>query len=266
MPAKKKKKRKPRSRGRDVATPVAPPQSEQSAAPADKRRERLEARREAKTRALLAARRRYRLRRVARLVVVAGSALLVVWFLFVRGGAPDEIRGYDVQGFDLFISESRAGTLHQAESASYESRPPVSGSHAPGAAPCGTYAQPLPDEQMVHTLEHGGVGILYALDAPVKQIRDAEALVKSFPSHVFSEPYTGLESPFATVAWGYLMEMDSYDEAAIRDFVEAFRAGGDAPEANQECPMTSEASFEPAPSGSPPPVEETPHVDETPHE
>lgn len=258
----KKKKRKPRSRARGSS--AAPLAAQPDQASEERRRERLEARREAKAKAVVAARRRQRIERVFRLTAIFAALAAVIWFVFIRGGAPDAIAGYDVKSFDLFISESRAGTLHRAQGATYESSPPVSGPHAPSAVPCGTYGQQIPTEQMIHTLEHGGAGVLFSPGADIKDIRAAEALVESYDSHVFSAPFAEMESEFTMVAWGYLMETDSFDESATKEFIDAFRAGGDAPESNQPCDMTADQPFQ-APTESPA-AEETPHVDETPHE
>ena len=261
----KKKKRKPRSRARGAnATPTAP-KTEQAAPVTDRRRERLDARREAKAKALIQQRRRQKQARIVRTIAIVGALAGIVWFLFLRGGVPDEIAGNEVNDYDLYLSESRAGTLHRGDPVSTESVPPVSGPHDPGPANCGTYAAQIPDPNMVHTLEHGGVGIAFSPDTPPEDIAAIETLVQSYDSHVFSEPYERMDSQITVLAWGHSMPMDSYDENAVKEFIDLLRAGGDAPEANQDCPTTSDDKFQPTPTASPTSgAEETPAPAESP--
>ena len=205
-----------------------------------------------------------------RTVVLLASAVAIVWFLFVRGGIPSAIAGYELEKSDTFTSESAANTLHTTDPITYEEAPPVSGQHSPNPAPCGVYGEPIPNENMVHSLEHGAVGVLYAPDAPVDEIKEIETIVQEYDSHAFSAPYEGLETPYTVVAWANLMRLDSVDKPAIREFFEVFREGGDAPE-QTPCPMDSDEPFEPSATASPgasasPGPEETPHVDATPHE
>ncbi len=241
----KKKKRKPRSRARGSAAPARAPQASTEDEPAqpDKRRERLEARREAKAKAAVQQRRKQQRARLTRIVVLVGTLSVIVWFLFLRNSIPDAIAGHEVEHFDPFISESQQGVLHTDQPVTYASDPPVSGDHAPRPAECGVYSEQLPNENMVHTLEHGAVGILYNPDAATEaDIKTIEELVQSYDSHVFSEPYSGLDPPYAVVAWAHMMRLDSYDDAATKEFIEFFREGGDAPE-QQPCPTTADSPF-----------------------
>ena len=196
--------------------------------------------------------RRQRRARITRTVTLVASLAVIVWFLFIRGGIPDAIAGHELEHFDTFRSESQAGQLHTDQPVQYPMDPPVSGQHAPNAADCGTYDTQLPNETMVHALEHGSVGILYSPDAPLEEIKRAEEIVNDYPSHVFSEPYAEMEDPFTIVAWAHMMRLDSFDEEAITEFIEVFREGGDAPE-EQDCAMASDSRFEPTPTGSPTP-------------
>ena len=256
MPPKKKKK-KPRSRARGTAAAPATPQAEQAPPTQDKRRERLEARREAKARALAQKRRQQKRARVVRLVVLVASVVAIVWFLFIRNSIPNAIAGHDLEHFDTFASESRANALHTSDPVTYTENPPVSGEHSPIPADCGVYGTQIENVNMVHSLEHGAVGILYQPDADVEEIREAEAIVEDYDSHVFSAPYPDLEDPYTMVAWAHLMRLDSFDREAIVEFIETFRQGGDAPE-EQDCPMGANQPFDPTPPTPIPTPGETP--------
>ena len=219
--------------------------------PNEKRRQRLEARRQAKAEAMAARRRAQMRERIIRWVVIAGLAVFTVWFLFLRGQAPDAIAGHEVEHFDL-----SGGGEHTETVVEYESVPPVSGPHSQRAAECGTHDGPIADENLVHTLEHGGVGVFYGPETEVEQIEAIESLVRSYDSHTFSAPVAEMETPFAIAAWGHMMRLDEFDEAATREFIDEFRQGGDSPEAFQDCPNTVRESAAatptpiPIPSGS----------------
>ncbi|MDQ3660250.1 MAG: DUF3105 domain-containing protein [Actinomycetota bacterium] len=221
-----KKKAKPRRR------------SSSGAADHERRQQRLEQRRREKERALEQARRAAARRRAIRAALLAAIfAALVLWF-FTRGGAPDSFGGHEVQQLS-----TDGMNQHTDASVDYETSPPVSGAHAPQAVPCGVYGEPIPDEAQVHNLEHGAVGIQYRPDLDPEEIERIEAIVGEYDSNVFSAPYPGLETPVVVSSWGRLMELDQVDEAAARDYVDAF--AGNGPERNQSCDNTQDEPFEP---------------------
>jgi hypothetical protein len=237
--AKKKSRKKTRPPGYD---------------PNEARRQRLEARRKAReeeVRKKVQAQRRERwIRRGALLLLFVG----IFWFVFGRNLRPDTIAGNELDNF----SETVAQPNHVNEPVSYEMSPPVVGQHSASVINCGTYAQTPPNEQFVHALEHGTVGILYKPDeVPPEDIASIEELVREYDSHVLSAPYPNMEeSPIAVTSWGEMMRLNSFDAGDTREYIETFINKG--PE-KVACPMTVTDSFEPAP-------EETPGEEQTPEE
>ena len=55
------------------------------------------------------------------------------------------------------------GNLHVAQDTpiTYNTDPPTSGTHYPGATEGGFYDSPIPAGNLVHTMEHGGIIIYY---------------------------------------------------------------------------------------------------------
>lgn len=216
--------------------------------PNEARRERLEARRRAKAEELerrrKAERREKIIRRAVMLLIVVG----LVWFIFLRTQRPGEIDGHQLE----LLSESIQGQQHVTGTVQYDSTPPVSGSHAASPVPvCGTYGDQIPNEQFVHVLEHGTVGILYDPEkVKVPDVRRIEEIVAGYDSHVLSMPYSGMETPIAVTSWGEMMRLDSLDVGAVREYIDAFRQKG--PE-KIDCPVDADDEFrpEPAPTESP---------------
>lgn len=209
--------------------------------PNEKRRERLEAKRAAKAEALAAQRKKEIRERIIRRAVMVGLLGLAVWFLILRNVTPQEINGHPINNF------STAGAnQHVSGTVAYEDSPPVSGEHAPRPAPCGVHGQPIPNEAMVHTLEHGSIGLLYKPDLELEQIRQLEAIVGNYDDHMFSMPYLGeMDVPITVAAWGHTMELDEVEEDSIEQFVDEFRNGGDAPEKGTPCDHQDPEPFEP---------------------
>ena len=237
MAKSKKKKRTTRPEGFD---------------PNEARRQRLEARRQAKAEALAAARKRQIRDRIIRAVLILGAAAFAIWFFFLRGLGPSEIRGHPVERLS---ATGAFDHLAAGEPTTYETSPPVSGAHAPQPTACGVYASPIEDEVQVHNLEHGTVAIQYKPDLDPEQIKQIEEIVRSYDSHVLSAPYPQMESPITVTSWGRMMKLDSVDEPAIREYIEVF--GQKAPE-DVDCDNTADDSFEPAPSPTESPIIETP--------
>jgi hypothetical protein len=220
--------------------------------PNEKRRERLEAKRIAKAQALAAKRKREARERIMRRVALLALLGFAVWFLFLRTATPDEINGNPIKDF------STAGAnQHVSGTVPYQDSPPVSGQHAPQPTFCGVHNVPIPNETMVHNLEHGAIGLLYAPDTDPEDIETLESIVGDYEDNVFSMPYQGqMDSPIVIAAWGHTMELDTAEEGSVRQFIEEFRHGGDAPEANQVCEHQDPQPFDatPAPQETPTPT------------
>lgn len=185
--------------------------------------------------------------RLIRRVIYLLLALALFWFIFLRNfSANGPINGHEVETF------STAGANQHVSAGvdlDYPTNPPVSGQHQETQPTCGTYADTFPDELQVHALEHAAVGILFSPDLDAEEVTQIESIVREFDTKTFSAPQGGMDTPIAVTAWGKMMKLDSVDETAIKEFIERYRNGGDAPEVSSACPNSQNGSFEAAGAG-----------------
>lgn len=102
----------------------------------------------------------------------------------------------------------------------YNSNPPTSGDHLASPANWGIYPTPLADEQVVHSLEHGGIWITYK-DIDDQTKAQLETLAKANGGSVVLSPRSGNDTKIALASWGRLQKLDGYDEAKILEFISA---------------------------------------------
>ena len=105
----------------------------------------------------------------------------------------------------------------------YNSNPPTSGPHYASPATPRFYDQELPDEQLVHNLEHSHVWIAYKPNLPIKQIEMLADIAKGYGSRLIMAPRSANDTPIALMAWEHLLKMDSVDEKLVKEFIEAYR-------------------------------------------
>lgn len=125
---------------------------------------------------------------------------------------------YDIVGRN-HIASGTAGS-------GYNSNPPSSGMHWPSPAKNGVYDQPLPDEQLIHNLEHGHVWISYKPEAPDEVKNKLKEIVKDDDWKVILEPRGKNETMIALVAWGRVLKMDDPNYDKVKDFIRTYRNRG----------------------------------------
>jgi hypothetical protein len=133
-----------------------------------------------------------------------------------------------------------ADSPHVAEGTAiaYASNPPSSGPHYPIWANFQEYAQPVEDGYLVHSMEHGGVLLLYRCDrascpadvAELRAIRDARPADllcdPSIRTRVILAPRPANDVAIAAAAWGWIYRADCLDRASLEAFVRDHYAAG----------------------------------------
>ena len=170
---------------------------------------------------------------------VAASAIIAVLVIggfaiggtnFQRGAQTGSAQGY-VEGVGVeqqFMPVGPSGLnahVSQNQTVSYNTNPPTSGDHWSTPARCAFYEDGLPDEQIVHNLEHGNIVVSYNLATPeeVDQLKDAVDSIGLNPVWGVTRSYDKI--PVGTVAlaaWGVLDTMQGVDRERINRFFETY--------------------------------------------
>ena len=184
--------------------------------------------------------RRSRRQRKRRFTRFAGfSAVVIIAVLFIAslfaGSLPINFRGPGPDGpGERFPSQGEAHISASEGHPPYNSTPGTSGWHYDfvdgGPARWDVYKQPLPDEILIHNLEHGGIGIHYNCPEGCDDL--VEKLEGYFQrgEEIIVSPYPDMDTRIALTAWTFLDAFDEYDDERIRAFINAHMNSPNAPE------------------------------------
>ncbi|HET6672680.1 MAG TPA: DUF3105 domain-containing protein [Agromyces sp.] len=137
--------------------------------------------------------------------------------------------GTQVDGVQTF--QNAAG--HVEGAVDYAQTPPAGGEHNPAWLNCGVYTEQVPNENAVHSLEHGAVWITYD---PSISDDELSALRSMLPStYTILSPYDGLPSPIVVSAWNSQLQVDSADDERIAAFIEEYWQSQNVPEPGALC-------------------------------
>lgn len=178
-----------------------------------------------------------------RLGIVAGAVLIVAAGLAVAAIA---------FAATLSTSSSGSGSLplgtqtfaetdhtHVSGIVTYDRVPPAGGAHNPVQLNCGVYTQAVPNENAVHSLEHGAVWVTYQPTLPPDQLAALQQLVVSnyvgSQRYLILSPYAGIPSPIVASAWGSQLGVDSPSDSRLLDFIQHFAGSGQGGEQGGPC-------------------------------
>ena len=111
-------------------------------------------------------------------------------------------------------------SAHVTDPIDYADVPPAGGPHDPCWATWGVHTEPVPDDNWVHNVEHGGVVFLYRDTVP-SAVADLGTLAAEEGIWVLVTPYPEMSSPFAAVAYGFRMTTGCVDSTAFGAFYDA---------------------------------------------
>lgn len=126
--------------------------------------------------------------------------------------------------------------VHTSDDVVYTTSPPAGGDHDNGWQNCGFYSIAVPDEQAVHSLEHGAVWVTYTAAASAEDLAALEALAAA-NTHLLVTLYEGDQSaPLVATAWGRQTELTSASDPMLASFMDTYMFDGPtAPEPGVRC-------------------------------
>jgi len=140
------------------------------------------------------------------ILVVVGGFFFFFWYISVP------------QIGDAYQSQGREHIAEDADHAPYNSNPPTSGPHA-SEVDWGIYDEELPDERLIHNIEHGGIWISYK-GINEKELEELKSIAKNYPQRVVLTLRSKNDDKIAVASWKRLLSLDMVDKEKIIEFIE----------------------------------------------
>ncbi len=135
-------------------------------------------------------------------------------------------------GLDQVTTFGLGEVGHTPDEVDYPQSPPVGGDHADQWLQCGSYDQPVREENVVHALEHGTVWITYDDSVADDEI---EALSAVLPAKGVLSPYAGQRARVVVTVWDTQLALTGADDPRLEQFITRYADGGTAPEPFASC-------------------------------
>ncbi|GLV95155.1 MULTISPECIES: DUF3105 domain-containing protein [Streptomyces] len=149
---------------------------------------------------------------------------------------PSSSEQKQVQGITGEKTWQGLGREHVTRDVSYPMAPPVGGDHHPVWQNCegNVYGKPVPDENAVHSLEHGAVWVTYTDKARATDVKTLAERVSQTPYTLMS-PYSGQTAPITLTAWGRQLNVNDASDSRVAQFFEHYVQGPQTPEPGAPC-------------------------------
>ena len=150
-----------------------------------------------------------------------------------KGSSEEHIEGIGVEQ-DIMATRDH---ITEGTDIEYNTTLPTSGTHWPKPSKCGFFEDGLPNERIVHNLEHSNIVISYNFSSgsEVERLKDVLKGIGLNNTLGVTRFYEKIESgTVAMAAWGILDTMEGIDEERIKKFFETY-AGNLGPEGNISC-------------------------------
>ncbi|MEU6200686.1 DUF3105 domain-containing protein [Streptomyces sp. NPDC047061] len=125
---------------------------------------------------------------------------------------------------------------HVQTKVDYPENPPVGGDHAPAWMTCDgdVYTKAVPDENAVHSLEHGAVWVTYN-DKATQTDRDTLADKVSKTPYTLMSPDRTQSGAITLTAWGHQLSVRTAADPRVEQFLTKYVQGPQTPEPGAAC-------------------------------
>jgi len=137
--------------------------------------------------------------------------------------------GAEIEGVETFENTSN----HVETAVNYPQTPPAGGEHNPMWLNCGVYTEPVPNENAVHSLEHGAIWVTYDPSISDAELSTLKAALPS--SYVILSPFEDLPSPIVLSGWNTQLQVDAADDPRVVEYLEEYWKSNDVPEPGASC-------------------------------
>ncbi len=126
----------------------------------------------------------------------------------------------------LGVAQQDEGRKHikPREKVTYKNAIPTSGPHGEETSWGYSPAQ-LPNENIIHNMEHGGIVVSYRPDLDKSVVQKIKALYtepytvdRFHPTKVVIMPRAEQQKPIVLASWNRLLELDNYDQQKLIDY------------------------------------------------
>lgn len=149
------------------------------------------------------------------LVIIIGGT----WFSSKEGEKNIEKLSKTMMG-EKMADEGAGHIAKNASHPAYRSNPPTSGPHWTGVAGPGIKYEIVPDELILHSMEHGAAVVWYRDGLESSEIDKIKTAFNSASGKKIMLARKDLDVPVALTSWNYLLKLDIIDKAKIKEFIE----------------------------------------------
>ena len=121
---------------------------------------------------------------------------------------------------EKMTDESAVHVARDKSHLAYKTNPPTSGPHWVDVAGPGIKTEPVADELILHSMEHGAAVVWYREGLEQSEIDKITEAFNNSSGKKIMLARKDLDVPVALTSWGYLLKLQTIDESKIKEFIE----------------------------------------------
>ncbi len=160
-------------------------------------------------------------------IVLAVLAVTIGGYRMLTKKTPEEaafeqeVKEVSLEGRVEEFEIEGASHIGAGQTTTYNTNPPTSGSHWANPADWRFNDKELPDEQLVHNIEHGGIWITYK-DLDEGSLDKLKSIAKNNSNSVVITKRDENDDSLVVASWGRMMRLTEVDEALIQKYIDTY--------------------------------------------